>query len=282
MQSSSANKRANGKVWHTFVVFILFAYLFLPVMATFLFSISTEWQNTILPEGLTLQWYAKLFTDERFLLALGRSFLVAILTVVSSLVIMVPTIFVTAVYFPRLEKVLQTIVLLPFALPGVVAAVGLIKLYSSGPFAISGTIWILLGIYFIVILPYVYQSIRNSLRAINAIELMEAAEVLGAGKMKAFLRVVVPNIIPGVLVAGLLSFSIIFGEFVLANMLVGGSYETIQVYLFRMQSTDGHASSATIITFFALIFVLYAFVLKIGSMKPRVHVPTAGEEEEAA
>lgn len=265
----SQTRKRSHRVWHLFVAAATLVYLVTPVFVTFLFSISTEWQNTILPEGITFQWYDHLFADERFWLAMGRSFFVAALTVALTLLVMVPTVFVIATYFPRLEKLLQTVVLLPFAVPGVVAAVGLIKLYSSGPLAISGTIWILLGAYFIVIMPYVFQSTRNSLRAIHAVELMEAAEVLGANKFQAFVRVILPNIMPGILVASLLSFSLLFGEFVLANMLVGGSYEVIQVYLYRIMGTNGHLSSATIIIFFVLIFILYAIVLKLGNHKPR-------------
>jgi putative spermidine/putrescine transport system permease protein len=63
---------------------------------------------------------------------------------------------------------------------------------------------------------------------------------------------------------------------VLANMLVGGSYETVQVYLYHMLGTDGHLSSATIVTFFALIFILFALVLKIGSRKPQSKLPLDG------
>lgn len=282
MNTQGISKTSKNRAWHIFVVIALFAFLLIPLLVTILFSISTDWQSTILPEGITFKWYIKLFTDERFLFALGRSFLVAILTVSVSLVIMVPTIFIVATYFPRLEKWLQMVVLLPFALPGIVAAVGLIKIYSSPPVAISGTIWILLGVYFIIILPFVYQSTRNSLRAIQAVELMEAAEILGASKMTAFLRVILPNILPGVMVASLLSFSIIFGEFVLANMLVGGSFEVVQVYLFRMLGTDGHASSATIVTFFIIIFILYAFVLKIGSLNTRDKSLSDAREERAS
>ncbi|MDB4867583.1 MAG: transporter permease subunit [Cohnella sp.] len=279
---TAEKKKPAGRVWHLFVVIVILTFLLLPLLVTFLFSISTVWENTIMPLGLTFDAYTNLFSDERFLFALGRSFLVAVITVALSLIIMVPTIFIVSLYIPRLEKWLQTVVLLPFAIPGVVAAVGLIKLYSSPPFAISGTIWILIGVYFIIILPYVYQSTRNSLRSVNAEELMEAAEVLGAGKSRAFIRVILPNIMPGIIVASLLSFSIIFGEFVLANMLVGGSYEVVQVYLFHMLGTDGHLSSATIVTFFALIFILFALVLKFGNRKPQAKLPSDDGKEEPA
>ncbi|WP_054955188.1 ABC transporter permease [Paenibacillus dakarensis] len=282
MQTNANGKKQGGRVWHLTVTTLVLIFLLLPLLVTILFSISTVWENSILPKGITFKWYIELLSDERFLMALGRSFLVALITVTLTLLITVPTIFLISLYFPRLDKVLKIIVMLPFALPGVVAAVGLIKLYSSPPVALSGTIWILIGVYFVIILPFVYTSTRNSLRSVNAPELMEAAEILGSSKANAFLRVILPNIMPGVIVASLLSFSIIFGEFVLANMLVGGSYEVVQVYLFRILGTDGHASSATIVTFFALVSVLFALVLKIGDRNSRTMLPSDGEEEGSA
>lgn len=278
----NGNGRARSNMlWHRGIVTLLFIYLLLPVAATLLFALATEWQTTVLPEGYTLHWFVQLFGETRFLEAIGRSFLVSFITVALSLLIMVPAVFVISIYFPRLERGMQVLALLPFAFPGVVAAVGLIKLYSSGPIAISGTIWILVGAYFIVIQPYVYQSTRNSLRALRAGELMEAAEVLGAGKRRAFLHVILPNIAPGLIIASLLSFSILFGEFVLGNMLVGGSYETIQIYLYRMMTVSGHIASATIITFFVIVFILSGIVLKLGqwSEKRTKSVPQLKEEE---
>lgn len=277
MKSYSHDKA--GKVWNRIVITLFLIYLFMPVVATFLYSFSTAWVNTLLPEGLTLKWYKEMFTDTRFLEAIGRTLLVSGLTVVISLLIMIPTIFIIAVYLPKWERFMQIMVLMPFAFPGVVMAVGLIKMYSSGPIAIAGTIWILVGAYFVVILPFMYQGIRNSLRTIDAPTLMEAAEVLGASKIKAFRIVIVPNILPGVLIASLLSFAVLFGEFVLANMMVGGQFETIQIYVYKMIALSGHMTSATVTLLFILVFVLSGIVLKLGQWKPgsKASKDTAGE-----
>jgi putative spermidine/putrescine transport system permease protein len=266
-------KRKNrGMMIHKIIIVLLLIYLFLPIFSTFLFSIAKNWQTTILPDSYTLQWYVEIFNDTRFLDSMGRSLLVSTLSVIASLSIMIPSIFVIVMYFPKWEKLLQATILLPFAFPGVVAAIGLIKMYSEPPIAISGTIWILIGAYFVVILPFIYQSTRNSLRTINATELVEAAEMLGAGKMTSFTRVVLPNILPGVMVASLLSFSILFGEFVLANILVGGSYETVQIYLYYQMKNAGQTGSAIVLTYFIFIFLLSGLILKIGQWKPKQYV----------
>lgn len=253
-----------SKGLHGSIVTLVMLYLFIPLLATFLYSIATDWYRTILPEGYTLDWYKELFTDPRFLAAMQRTLLVCLIAICISVTVMVPTIFIVTVYFPRWERILQSLVMLPYAIPGVVAAVGLIKVYSSGPIVLSGSIWLLVGAYFVVVLPYMYQGIRNSMRTIDAIRLVEAAELLGASRMQAFWKVIFPNILTGIVISTLLSFSTLFGEFVLANLLVGGHYETMQIYLIRRMEESGHLTSAIVVTYFILLFALSGAVMRLG------------------
>ncbi|TYP69403.1 ABC transporter permease [Paenibacillus methanolicus] len=257
-----------GKLWPGSVVALLLVYLFLPIAATLLFSFAKQWQSELLPDAYTLAWYKQIFTDVRFLEAIGRSVFIGVVSVALSLLVLVPAIFVLAVYFPKWERAMQAAALLPFAFPPVVSAIGLMKLYSSGPLPITGTPWILIGVYLTIVQPYIYQSVRGSLRTIRAGELVEAAEMLGAGRWTAFRRVILPNILPGTMVAALLSFSIIFGEFVMAKMLVGGEYETVQMYLYNEMKSTGQTASAVVIAYFALILVLSGLTLKLGRWKP--------------
>lgn len=243
---------------------LVLCYLFLPLAATFLYSVATEWHNSILPEGLTAGWYVSLFHDPRFLDALLRTVLVSAFTVALSILVMVPAIFVITFYFPYLERWLQGLATLPYSIPGVILAVGLIKVYSGGPVPLTGTFWILAGAYFVVILPYMYQGVKNSMRTVDAIKLMDAAELLGAGRGYAFRAVILPNILPGIMVSTLLSFSVLFGEFALANLLAGGQYETIQVYLMLKLDESGHLSSALVMSYFVAVLVLSWLTLRLG------------------
>ncbi|MGL4523700.1 MAG: ABC transporter permease [Bacilli bacterium] len=256
------------RVWSYRIITILFIiFLFFPIAVTFLYSIATSWHQTLLPEGYTLEWYKEIFSDEAFVQALGRTIFVATTATMLSLVVMVPTVFISVVYFPVLEKYLQTIVMLPYAIPGVIGAVGLIKMYSDGPLVITGTFWILLFTYAICVIPFMYQGIRNSLRTIHAQALMQTAELLGATAVKAFFTVILPNIMPGLLVSGLLSFSVLFGEFVLAKLLVGSGFETIQMYLSQAIAKNGRLSSSVVITYFSIVFLCSVFALWITGRK---------------
>jgi putative spermidine/putrescine transport system permease protein len=65
-----------------------------------------------------------------------------------------------------------------------------------------------------------------------------------------------PNLRRGIMVAVFLSFSFLIGEFVFANILVGTSYETLQVYLNNMRNNSGHFTSALVMSYFFFVLVL--------------------------
>ncbi|MGI4837705.1 MAG: ABC transporter permease [Janthinobacterium lividum] len=245
-----------SSLYHRVVVWLLFLILVLPLAGTFLYSIATSWSATLLPSGLTFDWYRQLWADPRFLNAFGHSLIVCVGALVFATVLILPLLFVVHYHFPKLDSVMNVLILLPFAVPPVVSSVGLLQLYGSGPLAMTGTPWILIGCYFTVALPFMYRAITNNLQAINLRDLMDAAHLLGASTWQAALFVVLPNLRKGLMIALLLSFSFLFGEFVFANLLVGTQYETLQVYLNNMRNSSGHFNSALVISYFFFVLVL--------------------------
>ncbi|TCV92509.1 ABC transporter permease [Biostraticola tofi] len=244
------------RIYHRSVVTLLLLILLLPLAATLVYALSSQWGATILPQGFTLKWLLQLWQDPRFLAALGHSLVICFSALLLSVVLVLPLMFVIAYYFPALDGIMNVLILLPFAVPPVVSSVGLLQLYSAGPLAMTGTPWILIGCYFTITLPFIYRAITNNMQAIHLRDLMDAAHLLGAGTWQAALLVVLPNLRKGCLIALLLSFSFLIGEFVLANMLVGNRYETLQVYLFNMRNGSGHFTSAMVISYFMVVLLL--------------------------
>ena len=238
------------------VLVIIFAYLFFPIVATLLFSVATRWSTTILPEGYTLSYYKLLFSSPEFMQALLRTVNVSFATIILSILIIIPSMYLAIVYYPRLEKLFELLSILPFAMPGVILAIGMIQMYSRGPIRITNTPWILIGSYFVLILPFMYQATKNSFRTINVKALTEAALMLGCGKLETFVKIIFPNVLRGVISAALISVSVLFGEFVLANLLVGDNYETIQIYLYKLQKVDGHLANALVASYFMVILLM--------------------------
>ncbi|MDO6525582.1 ABC transporter permease [Motilimonas sp. 1_MG-2023] len=252
-----ANVNSNhSAIWHKTVVYGIVGVMLLPILATLVYSLSSSWGATILPDGFTFNWYGQLLSDPRFLAAFGRSLLICSASLALSAILVIPAIFVVFYYFPKLDKLMNLLILLPFAVPPVVSSVGLLQLYADSAWPIVGTPWILIGTYFTIALPFMYRAIANSFSAIHLNDLMDAAHLLGASTFQAFWLIVLPNLKKGLLASLFLSFSFLLGEFVFANLLVGTRYETLQIYLYNMRQTSGHFTSALVMTYFLFVFLL--------------------------
>ncbi|EKO3452115.1 ABC transporter permease [Vibrio fluvialis] len=258
-------QNANHSLYHKTVVYGIVGIMLVPIIATLVYSLSSRWGATILPDGFTVDWYLKLLSDMRFIEAFGRSLLVCVAALALSTLLILPAIFVVFYYFPKLDRVMNLLILLPFAVPPVVSSVGLLQLYADSAVPIVGTPWILIGTYFTIALPFMYRALANSFSAINLRDLMDAAHLLGASTTQAFLQIVLPNVRKGLMASLFLSFSFLLGEFVFANILVGTRYETLQIYLYNMRQTSGHFTSALVITYFLFIFFCTWLASRLGA-----------------
>lgn len=247
----------------TVIVVILCIYLTVPLLLTFLYSVFRQW-NDILPSGFTMEYYQKLFTDTRFLTALARTVLISILPILVCTVIVLLAMYVVVVYLPGLDKIMQVLCMIPYAIQGVILAVSILSLYVDAPGPFSNRLLMLTAAYCVMILPYMYQSVKNNLSAINAPRLLETAQILGAGKLRAFFSIIVPNILPGIVISMMLSASMVFGDFVIVNTIGGSYFETAQMYLYKMLFTSGQLSSALIVVLFltTLLISVGVFSLK--------------------
>lgn len=258
-------QHANHSLYHKTVVYGIVGIMLVPIIATLVYSLSSRWGATILPDGFTLDWYLKLLSDTRFIEAFGRSLLVCVAALALSTLLILPAIFVVFYYFPKLDRVMNLLILLPFAVPPVVSSVGLLQLYADSDVPIVGTPWILIGTYFTIALPFMYRALANSFSAIHLRDLMDAAHLLGASTTQAFLQIVLPNVRKGLMASLFLSFSFLLGEFVFANILVGTRYETLQIYLYNMRQTSGHFTSALVMTYFLFIFFCTWLASRLGA-----------------
>ncbi len=262
--------RLQKTLWlHKAVVYGISTLLLLPILATLIYSFSTHWGATILPDGFTLHWYQDLLKDPRFLQAFGRSLLVCFGALALATLLILPMIFAVFYYFPKLNKVMNILILLPFAVPPVVSSVGLLQIYADSAMPLVGTPWILIGTYFAIALPFMYRAIANNFIALNLHDLIDAAHLLGASTLQAFVLIIIPNLKKGLMASLFISFSFLFGEFVFANILVGTRFETLQVYLYNMRQTSGHFTSALVMTYFLFVFLCtwLATHLSAGSKK---------------
>ena len=148
------------------VIIIILIYLLIPLVVSIIYSMFSNWTG-IVPQGFTLQTYVDLFQDKAFLMSLGRTILIAIIPIVLTILLVLLALFVTVIYFPKLEKYVQIICMIPYTIQGVILSVSILALYVANPTFLSNRIIMLIGAYCIIIFPYIYQGIRNGMRAVN-------------------------------------------------------------------------------------------------------------------
>ena len=237
-------------------------YLLIPFAVTLVYSLFVEWTD-ILPSGFTLRNYVELFSNTTFWMSIGRTLILCIVSVIITIVLILAAMYVVVAVNRKLAGVMQFLCMIPYALQGVILSIGIISLYTGTGTILSNRLFMLFGAYTILVLPYIYQGIRNALNSIDAEMLIQAAEMLGCGRFRAYVRVVLPNILSGILVSSLLAESIIFGDFVLANNIAGTNYQNIQVFLQANMDVSSGLSSAIVVVIFVVVALVTAVVLKL-------------------
>ena len=237
-------------------------YLLIPFAVTLVYSLFVEWTD-ILPSGFTLRNYVELFSNTKFWMSIGRTLILCIVSVIITIVLILAAMYVVVAVNRKLAGVMQFLCMIPYALQGVILSIGIISLYTGTGTILSNRLFMLFGAYTILVLPYIYQGIRNALNSIDAEMLIQAAEMLGCGRFRAYVQVVLPNILSGILVSSLLAESIIFGDFVLANNIAGTNYQNIQVFLQANMDVSSGLSSAIVVVIFVVVALVTAVVLKL-------------------
>lgn len=212
--------------WFSWFIVILGAIYFIaPLVGTFEFSLTAE------RDVYGFAAYQRAFADPKFIESFLYSNLLAVATILISILLIVPTVYWVHLYLPKLRTVVEAISLLPFVIPAVVLVFGYIKVYSRPleifdvqllpPLLITqlSTNIVLVAGYTVLSLPYMYRAVDNGLRAMDVQRLTEAAQSLGAGWGTILFRIILPNLRTALLSGALVTFSIVVGELTLATFL---------------------------------------------------------------
>ncbi len=237
-------------------------FLILPLVATGIYSFTKSWTG-ILPTSWTLDYYEQVFSDAKFWPAMARGLIISIAPIILSGIVVILALYTAILYDPRLEKYIQSLCMLPYTLKGVILAISVLSLYAGSHTIFSNRIVMLTCVYSIIIFPYVYQGIRNNMDAINIPQLIEAAEILGAGKLYAFVRIIVPNMLSGIMVSSLLAMSVVFSDYVVVKIIAGSKYITGQQLLYAARNQAGQYSSVIVLIMFGTTLLVSALAYGI-------------------
>jgi putative spermidine/putrescine transport system permease protein len=259
-------RRAGSLVW--WIVFILgFLYFFLPLLGTFAFSMRSQ---------PLFSAYAVVVDDPQFGRTLFYSFVVGVLTIIVSIVLIVPTAYWVRLRLPRLRPYIEFITLLPFVIPPIILVFGLLRSYSGGPIPLAGSDFgsdvLLVAAYVVLSFPYMYRAVDTGLRSIDVRSLTEASQSLGAGWFTILVRVIFPNLRVSLLSGAFLTLAIVVGEFTIATFLGRPAFGP---YISLLGGNKAYEPAAVSLISFGLTWIAMGVIALIGR-GPRSRIQIAG------
>jgi len=255
-------KRGN-KVWSWFWMVLGILYFFLPLVATFIFSLKAKLGV------LSFKAYTNVFSDPAFVYNFSASVLWAVLTIVVGILLFVPTAYLIRLRVPKLRSAVEFITLLPFVVPAIVFVFGLVRTFSQPPLLIVNSPVLLIAGYTVLSMPYMYRAVDTGLRAIDVRTLTEAAQSLGAGWGAILFDIILPNIRVAILSGAFLSFAIVIGELILAQYLAKPAFAPYMAYQIQQKAYE---PAAMAIVSFALTWAAMGIIDLVGRGRGQAQV----------
>lgn len=218
------------KIFKKLYTFLIFLFLYAPIIVLIIFSFNNSKSRGVW-SGFTLKWYIELFKDRQVLKALYNTILIAISSSLISTIL--GTIAAIGIHYMNgfSKKLILNLNYMPVLNPDIVTAVSLMTLYRFLKIDFGLLTMLLSHIVFSV--PYVILSILPKLKQMNK-HLPEAAMDLGATPMYALRKVIIPEIMPGIITGGLMAFTLSIDDFVISFFNTGHGVSNLSITIYSM------------------------------------------------
>jgi len=254
-----------GRLWAWVTFGLGVAFFFLPLIATFEFSLRMKRGE------YTFNAYRSVLGDPQFQATFGYSVAVGVLTILVGVLLVVPTAYWVRLRLPQLRPIIEFITLLPLIIPAIVIVFGYIRMYGSSspiPFLASrrGADVLLMFGYVTLALPYMYRAVDTGLRTIDVRTLTEAGQILGAGWPTIIARIILPNVLIAVLSGAFLTFAIVIGEFTMASLLNAPAFGP---YLQNVGANRAYEPAALAIIAFTITWGCMSIIQILSRFAPK-------------
>lgn len=251
------------------VTILVFVFLYIPmiVLAVASFNAGTDIATF---KGFTLAQYGNLFRDSSLLSLLLNSFVIAVLSTLIATV--VGTMAAVGIHNMngKLRRVVMTLTDIPMTNPDIVTGVALALL-----FAFTGTVlrinsilgfWTLLIAHITFNLPYVILNVMPRLKQMDR-DLVEAALDLGCTPFQAFYKVVIHEIMPGILAGALMAFTMSLDDFVISYFVTGSDFITLPVEIYNYTKKPIPPKIYALFTLMFLAILLLMVLMNLLQMR---------------
>lgn len=241
---------------------IVFAFLFAPILILLVFSFNEAKSLSVFSQ-FSLKWYRELFNDRNTLEAVRNTLiLAAAATAVSTIMGTAAAIGINKIRSKWFRATMNTVTDIPMTNPDIITGISLMLMFvfvgRMFGAASSLSFWTLLIAHVTFCTPYVILQVLPKLQQMDK-ALPEAAMDLGCTPMRAFFKVELPEILPGIITGAIMAFTLSLDDFVISYFTSGNGFETLPIRIYGMTKktvTPKMYALATIIFFVTLALLL--------------------------
>jgi len=242
---------------------VVVTFLVLPHAMVVLVSFARDgaWTTQIVPPEYTLDNFRRLVSDPELWRPITNSVGMSALATAANVIVCFIAAYLIVLTRAPGRRLLQLLVVLPWAIPATAIALGLAATFdvnqpATGRFLLVGTFWILPFAYFVRNIPVVTSAVEGSLRQMDA-SLEDAARGLGASWLLALRRVVLPAARPGLVAGTMLAAIAAVGEFVASVVLYTHANRPISIeILAQLRSLSFGTAAAYSVLLIALVLAI--------------------------
>ena len=252
---------------------IIFLFLFAPIAILLVFSFN-ESKSLSVFSGFSLKWYRELLHDGATLESVRNTLILAVSAmVVSTIMGTAAAVGIQKLRSKWLRSALNTATDIPMTNPDIITGISLMLMFVFAGrifgWANSLSFWTMLIAHITFCLPYVILQVLPRLRQMDP-SLPEAAQDLGCTPLKAFLKVTLPEIMPGIVTGAIMAFTMSLDDFVISYFTSGAGFQTLPIRIYNMTKktvTPKMYALATIIFFVILALLLISNLSDTGKTK---------------
>lgn len=242
-------------------------YVIAPLAIVVLNSFSSVAYNVFPPEGYSVRWYENLASQRAFYLAAVRSVMLALTAMAVAMVIGTMAAYSIVRYRPRWADLIKSFLLSPIVLPNIVLGVAVFMFFIRT--GLYGTYFSLAITHVVVVLPFVIAVLTAALANYDW-TLQEAAMDLGAGPIRTFLKVTMPQISISMIISAVFAFVTSFDQVETTLFLVRAGDNTLPIemflYLQKWQDPTIAALSTVLIVFALMIVAVLSLAMRNKSL----------------
>ena len=263
----SKDKRVLGKVGMA----LLLVFFYAPILFMIIFSFNSSKSLTHFT-GFSLRWYEAMLKNHGMMESLYVTIIIALLATIISTIIGT----ITAIGLSKSKKVLRAFVSqvndFPIMNPEIVTAIGLMLLFIT--FQIEKGFVTLLLAHIAFCIPYVILSIMPKIKSLDP-NLADAAMDLGATPWQALVKVIVPQIMPGIVSGALIAFTMSFDDFVISYFVTGQGVKNLSIMVYTMSKRINPSVNAIS----TLVVLLITITLTIVNILPMIRKKTSPSKQ---